>query len=147
MSLETGTPVRRATAVVAWTTAKRAMRPAAVWGLLFGALVFNEMTGYRSNFPTEAARENLSHAFGGNAAFTALMGPARSLGTVGGWVAWRVFVLLITVGAIWGLLTATRLLRREEDAGRWELFLAGRTSRRHATAQATAGLAAGWLVL
>jgi ABC-2 type transport system permease protein len=55
--------------------------------------------------------------------------------------------LLIIVGAIWGLLTATRLLRREEDAGRWELLLAGWTTRRHATVQAIAGLAAGWAVL
>jgi len=147
MSHETGTHDRWDTAVVAWTTAKRAMRSATGWGLLFGALVFNEMASYHNNFPTMAARENLAHAFGGNAAFTALMGPARRLDTVGGWVAWRVFVLLITVGAIWGLLTATRLLRREEDAGRWELLLAGRTSRRHATAQALAGLAAGWAVL
>jgi ABC-2 type transport system permease protein len=59
----------------------------------------------------------------------------------------RTFGLLIIVGAIWGLLAATRLLRREEDAGRWELFLAGRTARRHATVQAIAGLAAGWVVL
>ena len=57
------------------------------------------------------------------------------------------FGLLIIVGAIWGLLTATRLLRGEEDAGRWELFLAGRTTRRHAAAQAIAGLAAGFVVL
>jgi len=147
MSHETGTHDRWSAVVVAWTTAKRAMRSAAVWGLLFGALVFSEMTGYRSNFPTVAAQKNLARAFDGNAAFTALMGPARSLDTVGGWVAWRVFLLLVTVGAIWGLFTATRLLRKEEDAGRWELLLAGRTSRRHATAQAIAGLAAGWLVL
>ena len=46
-----------------------------------------------------------------------------------------------------GLLTATRLLRGEEDAGRWELLLAGRTTRRRATAQAIGSLAAGWLVL
>jgi ABC-2 type transport system permease protein len=67
--------------------------------------------------------------------------------TIGGFVAWRVFGLLIIVGAIWGMLAATRLLRREEDAGRWELFLAGRTTRRQATAQAITGMAVGWLTL
>jgi len=70
MSHETGTHDRWVTAVVAWTTAKRAMRSATGWGLLFGALVFNEMASYHNNFPTMAARENLAHAFGGNAAFT-----------------------------------------------------------------------------
>ena len=44
---------------------------------------------------------------------------------------------MIIVGAIWGLLLATRLLRGEEDAGRWELLLAGRTTRRPATVQGT----------
>ena len=32
------------------------------------------------------------------------------------------------LGAVWGLLTGTRLLRGEEDAGRWELLLAGQTT-------------------
>jgi len=69
------------------------------------------------------------------------------LDTVGGMLAWRVFALFVLVRAVWGLLTATRLLRREEDAGRWEPLLAGRTTRGNATAQAIAGLAAGWVVL
>ena len=47
------------------------------------------------------------------------------------------------LGAVWGLLTSTRLLRGEEDGGRWELLLAGRTTRRRAAAQALAGLGAG----
>jgi ABC-2 type transport system permease protein len=118
-----------------------------MWGALFGVLVANEALSYHKYYPTVASRENVARAFGHNTAFTALMGPARRLDTVGGFVSWRVFWLLVTVGAIWGLLTATRLLRREEDAGRWELLLAGRTTRRHAAAQATAGLAAGWAVL
>ena len=33
------------------------------------------------------------------------------------------------LGAVWGLLTGTRLLRGEEDSGRWELLLAGQTTR------------------
>lgn len=62
-------------------------------------------------------------------------------------MSWRDFGLIIILGAVWGLLTATRLLRKEEDSGRWELLLAGQTTRRRATVQAIAGLAAGWIVL
>ena len=51
------------------------------------------------------------------------------------------------MGAVWGLLAGTRLLRGEEDAGRWELLLAGRTTRRGAAAQAVAGLAVGLVAL
>lgn len=56
-------------------------------------------------------------------------------------------MFLIIVGAVWGLLTGTRLLRGEEDAGRWELLLAGQTTRRRAAVQAITGLGAGLAVL
>jgi ABC-2 type transport system permease protein len=147
MRHETGVSDRQAAATIAWMTAKRAARSGAVWGTLFGVLVANEALSYRKNFPTVASRESFAHTIGSNSALTAIIGPARQVDTIGGFVAWRVFGLLIIVGAIWGLLTATRLLRREEDAGRWELLLAGRTTRRQATAQAIGGLAAGWAVL
>ncbi len=138
---------RRAATVIALSTAKSAARSGAVCGMLFGALVLNDALSYPTNYPTVASRETLAHTFGHNAGIAAIIGPARRLDTVGGEVAWRTFGLLIILGAIWGLLTATRLLRKEEDAGRWELLLAGRTTRRHATVQAIAGLAVGWIVL
>ena len=128
-------------------TARRAARSAAVWGLLFGVLIFNEAATYHTGSPTAASREDIVRTFGDNVAFAAIIGPARQLDTVGGFVSWRLLALLVWIGAIWGLLTATRLLRGEEDAGRWELLLAGRTTRRRATAQSIGGLAAGWLVL
>ena len=137
----------RCALTAATLTTRRAARSGAVWGLMFGLLIFNEAVTYHTSNPTPAAREDLVRAFGDNAAFAALIGPARRLDTAGGFMSWRLLALLVWVGAIWGLLTATRLMRREEDAGRWELLLAGHTTRRRATAQAVAGLAAGWLVL
>ena len=128
-------------------TARRAARSGAVWGLLFGLLIFNEAVTYHTSSPTAESRADIVRTFGDNAAFAAILGPARRLDTVGGFMSWRLLALLVWIGAIWGLLTATRLLRREEDAGRWELLLAGRTTRGRATAQAVAGIAVGWLVL
>lgn len=144
---EGGTGNRRAATVIAVTTAKRAVRSGVVWGVLFGGLVLQEALSYHTSFPTAASREQFAQTFASNTGLAAVIGPARRLDTVGGMVAWRMFGLLVIVGAIWGLLTATRVLRREEDTGRWELLLAGRTTRRHAAVQAIAGLAAGWAVL
>src|SRR5215471_5887672 len=137
---------RRAATVVAVTTMKRAVRSGAVWGALFGLLVMNEALSYHHNFPTPASRQAAVQA-GESSGLTAVIGPARLVDTLEGWMAWRTFGLLLIVGAIWGLLTATRLLRREEDTGRWELLLAGQTARRRATVQGLVGSAAGFVVL
>jgi ABC-2 type transport system permease protein len=53
----------------------------------------------------------------------------------------------MVIGSVWGLLLSTRLLRGEEDTGRWDLLLAGQVTRRGATAQALAGLGAAATVL
>ena len=55
-------------------------------------------------------------------------------------VEWRSLGILTFVGAVWALLAGTRLLRGEEEAGRWEILLSGQTTRRRATASALAGL-------
>jgi ABC-2 type transport system permease protein len=79
--------------------------------------------------------------FGSNTGLAALNGPARQIQTVADYTVWKSFMFLIVVGSAWGLLTGTKL-RGEEDAGRWELLLAGQTTRRGAVAQALAGLTA-----
>jgi len=68
--------------------------------------------------------------------------------TPGGYMAAHaVGIFGIIIGALWGLLAATRLLRGEEDAGRWERLLAGQTNRRRAAADAVAGLGIALLTL
>jgi ABC-2 type transport system permease protein len=140
-------PERGRTRLVARRTLRRASRSALVWGLLFGAMVANEALSYRSGFPDHRSREAFATAMSDNRGLTAVTGPARQLDTLGGFVGWRMVSLMLVAGAIWGLLTATRLTRGEEDAGRWDLLLVGRTTRRHAAAQALAGLAGAWLLL
>lgn len=147
MRSETGTTAHGTESVIVTTTARRAARSGALWGLLFGYLVFNEASNFPTDFPTPASREQFAQSLGSNPGLAAVIGPARDVDTVQGFVAWRMFGLMIIVGAIWGLLLATRVLRAEEDAGRWELLLAGRTTRRLATVQALVGLAAGFLAL
>jgi ABC-2 type transport system permease protein len=77
----------------------------------------------------------------------AIFGPAHHLDTVAGYTAYHAVGVLGLVIAVWGLLAATRLLRGEEQAGRWELLLAGQTTRRRAAVAALAGLGIGLLTL
>jgi ABC-2 type transport system permease protein len=128
-------------------TARSTVRSAALWGCVFGLYVASSALGYASAYKTVAQRTALAKTFGSNPGMNAIIGPAHQIQTVAGFTAWRSLGVLSIVGAVWGLLTATRLLRGEEEAGRWELLLAGQTTRRSAAAQAVVGLGAGLLTL
>lgn len=138
---------RSAATAIARITARRAARPGALWGLVFGATIAATMSAYSTSFPTAASRADLVAVTEGNVAFSALFGPIHDIDTVAGYTAYKVSMTLLVLGAIWGLLIATRVLRGAEDDGVWELLLSGRTTRRRAAWQAAAGLGAGLAAL
>ena len=61
-----------------------------------------------------------------NPAIRTLFGPPVGLDTAGGFTVWRTGTVLAVLVGIWAALTATRLTRGEEEAGRVDLLLAGR---------------------
>jgi ABC-2 type transport system permease protein len=61
-----------------------------------------------------------------NPAVRTLFGEPVALDDAGGFTVWRTGSVLAVLVAVWAALTATRILRGEEDAGRWDLLLAGR---------------------
>jgi polyether ionophore transport system permease protein len=138
---------RRPTAVTGLRTARRAVRSGALWGYIFGITVVSSAWGYASVYKTAAQRARLAALFGTNPGLDAVNGPGYQIQTVAGYTAWKSLMFLMLAGAVWGLLTGTKLLRGEEDAGRWELLLAGQTTRRRAVSQALAGLGAGLAAL
>jgi ABC-2 type transport system permease protein len=133
--------------VMAGRVARRAARSGALWGLIFGFFIFVQTHSYISEYKTQAARDQLARAYGSNVAMNALLGSERAVNTVAGFASWRFVGILSVLGSIWGLLTATRLMRGEEEAGRYDLLLAGQTTPRRAGGQALAGLGAGLLAL
>jgi ABC-2 type transport system permease protein len=138
---------RRAARTVAVTSSRRAGRQGMLWGLVFGATIAASASSYPSLFPTAASRAQVALSLRGNAAWAALFGPLRRLDTVAGYTAYKSLMFAVILGAIWGLLVTTRLLRGEEDAGRWELYLSGRTTRGRAALQAATGLGVGVVAL
>ena len=133
--------------VVARQTIRKAVRSGVLWGYVFGLYLATQALAYASSYKTAAQRAGLAKEFGSNAGVSALVGPAHDIQTVAGFTVWKCLAVLAVVGAVWGLLTGTRLLRGEEDAGRWELLLAGQTTRRAAAVQALAGLGCGLVAL
>ncbi|MGO9052380.1 MAG: ABC transporter permease subunit [Streptosporangiaceae bacterium] len=134
-------------AVVAWLTARRSVRSGVIWGYIFGVAIASSAVSYTRIYQTRAQRDALAAAYRSDQATSALFGPAPQLQTVAGFTVFKISMTLMLLGAIWGLLTSTRLLRGEEDNGRWELLLAGPVTRAGAAVQALGGLAAGVVTL
>ena len=65
-------------------------------------------------------------ALAANPAVRTLFGEPVALDDAGGFTVWRTGGVLAVLIAVWAALSATRVLRGEEDAGRWDLLLAGR---------------------
>lgn len=63
-----------------------------------------------------------------NPAIRTLFGEPVALDDPGGFTVWRTGTILAVLIAVWSSLAATRITRGEEDAGRWQLLLSGRTT-------------------
>jgi ABC-2 type transport system permease protein len=134
--------------VSAGLTARRAVRGALIWGAVFGLSAWLGVSQFSNEYPTAADRARLVQTMGSSVGLQAIFGPSPMIDTPGGYMgAHSVGVLGIILGAVWGLLAGTRLLRGEEDAGRWERLLVGPVTRLQATAGAVAGLGIGLLTL
>ena len=127
--------------------ARGARRGALIWGGVFGLVTWAEASQFAKEYPTAADRARLVKTMGSNVGLDAIFGPSPRIDTVGGYVATHAVGVLGVIGAVWALLAATRLLRGEEDAGRWEALLAGQTTRRRAVGMQVAGLGVGLLSL
>ena len=80
-------------------------------------------TGSSSRTSTDVASLQVLAA---NPAIRTLFGSPWRWTTPGGFTVWRTGTFAALLTGLWTLLTAVRLTRGEEDAGRWALLLAGR---------------------
>jgi ABC-2 type transport system permease protein len=126
---------RSASRTVVVTTARRAVKGGSVWGVVFGVLIASSATSYVAAFPDVASRAEIAATVQGNRGFEALFGTIHGIDTVAGYTAYKSMMFVVLLGAIWGFLIATRLLRGEEDRAGGSCSLAGRTTRGQAAAQ------------
>jgi ABC-2 type transport system permease protein len=106
--------------------------------LLCGGMAATVVTQYRG-LEGALGMESLS-ALAENPAIRTLFGPPVALDDPGGFTVWRTGTVLAVLVGSWAVLAATRLTRGEEEAGRWDLLLAGRVTLRSLVARTLAVL-------
>ncbi|HET9516522.1 MAG TPA: hypothetical protein VFO77_02220, partial [Actinoplanes sp.] len=77
-----------------------------------------------------------------NPAIRTLFGEPIALDQAGGFTVWRVGTFVAVLLGAWAILATTRITRGEEDAGRWDVLLAGTVPLRAVVARHLAVVAA-----
>jgi ABC-2 type transport system permease protein len=123
-----------ATAVVPRTAPGRAIAELALQQVRRGALIVTAVCAgmsalvayqYQTTFQGSIDAAGL-RALTENPAVRILFGQPRALDDPGGFTVWRTGLPVLVLSSVWVLLAATRITRGEEDAGRFDLVLAGR---------------------
>jgi ABC-2 type transport system permease protein len=112
---------------------KQSLKGAIIVGLIAGFMALLQGVAYPATFPDTKSRAQLAASLESAPALGILYGPIKDLDSPVGYMVYRVPTFLALIASIWGLATVTRLLRGQEEDGRWELVLAGNTSARHAS--------------
>jgi ABC-2 type transport system permease protein len=120
-----GTSPRPPTRLVVGAAVHLVRRGTLVVTVLSGVLTAFVAAEYRSTFSGAISASSLE-ALAQNPAIRTLFGSPVALDDVGGFTVWRTGTVVAVLVGIWGALAATRVTRGEEEAGRWDLLLAGR---------------------
>ena len=98
-------------------------------GAVLAALFCGAMTWiFASQYPkiSSLIEESGLQAMAGNPIERVALGPPLALDDPGGFTVWRTGTAVLVLASGWIALATTRISRGEEDAGRWDLLLAGR---------------------
>src|SRR5581483_6371267 len=133
--------------MIARFVARRTLKSTTLWSLIFGLYAASKAIGFVKAYNTPAAREALTRSISSNAGVNALIGTPHQLGTVNGYTNWVVLSTIALIASVWAFLLATRYFRGDEETGRTELLLTGRTTQRQAVMNTFLGLSTSLVLM
>ncbi|MEV0027953.1 polyketide antibiotic transporter [Nocardia sp. NPDC050793] len=131
---------------LAWLTARQVLRGTILVALTAAGMSAIVAGQYEAAF-ADALDTGALRALAENPSIRVLFGTPLALDDPGGFTVWRTGTPISVLGAVWALLAATRITRGEEDAGRWDLLLAGRVRMVDLVAQCILTLVAAAAVI
>jgi ABC-2 type transport system permease protein len=125
MSTAPAVPRPRASRAVGGLAVRQIRRGALIVAVVCAVMSAGVAAQYQTMFQGSIAESGLQ-ALVENPAIRTLFGTPVALDDAGGFTVWRTGLPVLVLASVWILLAATRITRGEEDAGRWDLLLAGR---------------------
>ena len=128
--------------VITQFTFRRSVIGAILFGVFASIESYAQGRGIVAAFPNVAERAKIIHGLANNAALSLFYGDkSANIISPDGYMVYRIMPILVLVGAIWMLGVTTKMLRGQEDSGRWELLLSGQSAARSATLKTLFGIA------
>ena len=112
---------------------RQTIKGALILGISVGLFVTVQGLGYAKTFADERSRMDLAASLTDAPALGILYGEPKELLTTSGYMVYRTVAILALITSLWGLMTATKLLRGQEEDGRTEAIITGSTTNRHAS--------------
>ena len=118
---------------------RQTIRGALIIGAIAGLTMGAQGAAYAQAFPDQESRTKLVSSIQSVTAFNFLSGEVANAGSPASYALYKSLATMFLVTGVWGLLTATRLLRGNEEEGRMELLAAGITTKRYVSGQLLLG--------
>jgi ABC-2 type transport system permease protein len=126
---------------ISWFTFRRSIIGGVLFGLFATTESYAQGRGIIAAFPNQTQRALIVHGLANNAALSLFYGDkTANIVSPSGYMVYRVMPILALVAAIWAMSVTTKMLRGQEENGRWELLLCGPFGSGQATLKSILGI-------
>jgi ABC-2 type transport system permease protein len=112
---------------------RQTIKGAVILGILGGILVSVQGLGYAATYPDQKSRDQFAASLASAPGLGILYGEAKNMATPASYTVYRAVAVVGLITSVWALLTSTRLLRGQEEDGKWDTIAAGNTTPRRAS--------------
>jgi ABC-2 type transport system permease protein len=125
---------------------KQSLKGALIIGILAGIMIGGQGYAYTITYPDNVSRDQFKSSLEKAPALGIIYGETDNLPSPAGYMVYRTVMFLTLVTSIWGLMTVIRLLRGQEEDGKWEVVAAGSVTSKSASCQIFIGFGLAFLL-
>ncbi len=112
---------------------RQTLKGAIVLGLFVGTMAVVQGLAFGATYPDEKSRAAFAATMESAPALGLLYGETKNLASSAGYMVYRTVPVMGIIASVWALMATAKLLRGQEEDGRWEAITAASTTPRQAT--------------